>query len=51
MAPGASSRGWGKAVYSEAALRRRDGREELEDHGVVLVLIFELELGVAVASP
>ena len=33
---------------SEAALRRRDGREELEDHGVVLVL-FELELGVGLA--
>ena len=47
MAPDASSRGWGKAVYSEAALRRRDGREELEDHGVVLVLR-ELELGLGV---
>ena len=45
MAPDASSRGWGKAVYSEAAQRRRDGREELEDHGVLLVL-FKLELGV-----
>ena len=33
---------------SEAALRRRDGREELEDHGVVLVLIMELELGLGV---
>ena len=47
MAPDASSRGWGKAVHSEAALRRRDGREELEDHGVVLVLR-ELELGLGV---
>ena len=35
MAPDASSRGWGKAVYSEAAQRRRDGREELEDPVVV----------------
>ena len=47
MAPDASSRGWGKAVYSEAAQRRRDGREELEDPVVVRARV-ELELGVGV---
>ena len=52
MAPDASSRGWKKAFYSEAALRRRDLDllellKEGEDLGVVLVLR-ELELGLGV---
>ena len=39
MAPDASSRGWGKAVCSEAAQQRLFVHEGVEDHVVVLARV------------